>query len=85
MSYTVLFAYEGQADSVCVAGDFNEWNIHDFCMDFQGERWEIEFQSGAGRHVYAFFINREEFIPDPQALIMENDGFGNYNSVVIIP
>ncbi|WP_084590974.1 glycogen-binding domain-containing protein [Desulfonatronovibrio magnus] len=84
-SYTVLFVYEGQADSICVTGDFNGWSSHDCCMDSHNERWEAECQLNSGKHIYAFFINGEKFIPDPQALIMEDDGFGGYNSAVIIP
>ncbi|MGB5157428.1 isoamylase early set domain-containing protein [Desulfobacterium sp. N47] len=80
----MLFQYEGQAQSVCLAGDFNKWSPNSHCMNKQGSLWYIRLMLPAGIHRYAFIVNGQQWVVDPKALFIENDGFDRQNSVVII-
>ena len=37
-----------------------------------------------GRHAYAFLVDGKRLVSDPAALLGEEDGFGNRNSILVI-
>lgn len=79
---TVIFEYRGNAEQVCVAGDFNGWDARSHCMRYNGQFWETEIALEPGRYAYALVLNKKKYVPDPEALLTEDDGFGNINSVL---
>ena len=80
----VLFTFEGEADTVCLSGDFNGWSPDSRCLERRGDRWEIEVLLPPGRYRYGFVLDGKEWVPDPGALVNEEDGFGKKNSVLVI-
>ena len=83
----VVFTYRNnQASTVQVIGTFNEWDPKGFEMRFDPhtQQWSLELALPPGRHEYSFLVNGQQSIPDPQAVITNDDGFGNKNSVVFI-
>ncbi|MBU3948428.1 MAG: isoamylase early set domain-containing protein [Proteobacteria bacterium] len=80
----MLFQYEGQAQSVCLTGDFNKWSPNTHCMDKQDGLWYIRVMLPAGTHRYAYIVNGRQWVVDPKALFIENDGFDRQNSIIII-
>ena len=71
------------AHRVAVAGSFNRWdgNSHQLSRDDQG-RWSIALPMRPGVYAYTFIIDGTEWIADPKAASLRDDGFGNRNSVM---
>jgi hypothetical protein len=80
----VVFHYEGLARSVCITGDFNQWDTESHCMQRDKQGWSIRLLLPPGPAHYAFFLDGKRWELDPKALFVESDGFGKYNSVVMI-
>lgn len=74
------------ASTVEVIGSFNRWAPEGFEMkwDERRELWVLSVHLERGRHEYAFLVDDRVIIPDPKALMQEDDGFGNKNSILII-
>jgi hypothetical protein len=74
------------ASRVDVIGSFNRWKPGDFQMqwDEQQRVWISALQLEGGRYEYAFLIDGKIVLQDPKALLQQEDGFGNKNSVLII-
>jgi hypothetical protein len=47
-------------------------------------RWSLTVLLPEGRHEYMYLVNGEKMILDPEALIRQEDGFGNQNSVLVL-
>lgn len=74
----------GEANEVCLAGDFNRWRVCDARMEHVGEDlWTISVDLPPGRHQYMFVIDGR-WVTDPQAMGYVDDGFGNQNAVLVI-
>ena len=75
------------ARSVSLIGSFNRWNPVGFEMRQKGEEkvWILEVRLPVGRHEYAFLVDDELILPDPNTPFSEGDGFGNNNSIIFIP
>jgi anti-sigma factor RsiW len=71
------------ARRVAVAGSFNRWDgsSHQLSRDDQG-RWSIALPMRPGVYAYTFIIDGTEWIADPKAPAVRDDGFGNRNSVM---
>jgi hypothetical protein len=80
----VLFAYKGQFQTVCLTGDFNDWSPNTHCLERNGDIWKIKVFLSPGRYKYAFILDGIHWTPDPNAFLLENDGFGMKNSVLIV-
>jgi hypothetical protein len=80
----VLFTYQGQFQTVCLSGDFNDWSPNTHCLERKGHIWKIKLFLSPGRYKYAFVLDGIHWTPDPNAFLLENDGFGMKNSVLII-
>jgi hypothetical protein len=73
-----------QAAQVSVVGDFNGWSPTATPMSRQGGTWTVAVPLEPGRHIYAFVVNGEQWMPDPAAPLSPEDGFGVSNSVVLV-
>jgi len=75
-----------QAQAVSVIGSFNRWNPAGFEMRKEKEKdfWVLEIRLPKGRHEYAFIVNNESVVADPNAAFRKPDLFGNTNSIIFI-
>lgn len=80
----VRFSYEGYAQSICIAGDFNHWSPDAHCLRKIDRKWIIDLKLPAGIHHYAFVIDGAQWVADPKAPLLEADGFGKQNSAVLV-
>ncbi len=74
------------AQSVSVVGSFNGWKPEGYEMklDRDSKRWMLTVLLPDGRHEYMFLVDGHKLILDPEALIHQEDGFGNRNSVLVL-
>jgi hypothetical protein len=81
---TRFHVYLPEADSVHVAGSFNDWKNDELELaDINGDGfWMITLPLPPGRHSYMFFADGTEWLSDPSAETLEGDGSGNENSVI---
>lgn len=83
----VRFVYmEEDADSVSIAGDFNDWEHTPLSkQEIDGEEvWTALVSLPRGEHRYMFVLNGERWVTDPLADIQREDGFGNKNAVIYL-
>ncbi|MFH1135311.1 MAG: hypothetical protein V1816_04420 [Pseudomonadota bacterium] len=80
----VAFVYKGPGRQVCLAGDFNHWSRDACCLEKDGEGWVIEVTLDQGSYRYGFWVDGAEFVPDPEAVLQEEDGFGRWNSILFV-
>jgi hypothetical protein len=75
------------ATSVAVTGDFVNWDPNGIVMRDVGGNgvWVAEVELPPGLHYYAFVVNGSEWRPDPNAPSQVDDGFGQQNSVLLVP
>lgn len=85
-SEVTFVAHAPGAEKVAVVGSFNGWNPAAGIMRKAqgGEIFTLTMRLPRGRHVYAFLVDGTVTRPDPGALIQEDDGFGNTNSVLVL-
>ena len=76
-----------EASSVHVTGDFLSWSREGIELeDPRGTGvWTADVSLPPGVYQYTFVIDGSRWIPDPTALSQVDDGFGQVNSVVIVP
>jgi 1,4-alpha-glucan branching enzyme len=80
----VVFTYTGVAEAVCISGDFNGWSPDAHCLRRNGDTWNIRLSLTPGRYRYTFLVDNIHWIPDPNAFLQEDDGFGMKNSILIV-
>jgi 1,4-alpha-glucan branching enzyme len=80
----IAFTFSGKAATVCLSGNFNDWSPDSSCLKKEGEIWEIRVLLPPGRYMYGFLLDGKEWVPDPGALLQEEDGFGKKNSVLVV-
>ena len=74
-----------RASRVSVVGDFNGWDEAAAPMRREGAGvWTISLPVSHGRHVYAFLVDRDHWMSDPEAPLAPEDGFGVSNSVIVV-
>jgi hypothetical protein len=75
------------ARNVALVGDFNGWDATATPMRRTDGRatWSVSVPLAAGRHVYAFVVDGNDWVPDPQAPLSPEQWFGQRNSVVVVP
>lgn len=73
------------AKAVAVVGDFNGWDEHATPMarEKRNGSWSVSVPMAAGRHVYAFVVDGAQWVVDPMAPQVPNDGYGPANAVVV--
>lgn len=74
------------ARNVSLVGDFNGWDATATPMRRTDGRttWSVAVQLPAGRHVYAFVVDGDAWVADPQAPLAPEQWYGQRNSVVIV-
>jgi len=84
----VIFRYyDRDAERVHVVGDFDNWVLYaDPLIDRNGDgEWTVLLNLAPGRYEYKFVIDGVKWIPDPKNKTTVDDGFGNRNSVIVVP
>ncbi len=81
----LLFAFhDDSANSVSVAGDFNEWHQTPLKRNGLGS-WSTEIAAPrTGRFEYKFIINGQRWIEDPSNGLKLPNNYGGLNSVLVI-
>ncbi|MBM4185022.1 MAG: hypothetical protein FJ207_12545 [Gemmatimonadetes bacterium] len=76
-----------EAASVRLTGDFVSWSPEGIALeDPRGTGvWTTDVALPPGVYQYTFVVNGTEWVPDPRAVSQVDDGFGQLNSVVIVP
>ncbi len=76
-----------EASSVRLTGDFVSWSPDGIALeDPRGTGvWTADVALPPGVYQYTFVVNGSEWVPDPRAVSQVDDGFGQLNSVVIVP
>ncbi len=79
----VTFSYQGQGQSVFLAGSFNNWNASGQSMtDADGDGvWTATLDLADGVYEYKFVVDGN-WITDDKAASFKDDGFGGKNSIV---
>jgi 1,4-alpha-glucan branching enzyme len=76
---------EVEAESLCVAGDFNDWNTSATPLKRQKDkRWAVTVNLAPGTYRYRYVVNSNTWQNDPEADRYEPSGFGENNSVVLV-
>lgn len=80
-----LFELEDYPDaqSVCIAGNFNNWDAKSLEMSKKDGVWSLDIFLNEGTYAYKFVVDGH-WITDPQNPILRPDGKGNYNSYISI-
>ena len=75
------------ASTVHLTGDFLGWSPEGIALeDPRGTGvWTADVPLPPGVYQYTFVLDGTEWIPDPRAMSQVDDGFGQVNSVVIVP
>ena len=75
-----------EAHAVAVVGTFNGWKPRGYEMQFNSEKkiWSLTVRLPEGRYEYAFLVDGQRVLPDPEASLYQDDGFGNENSVMFL-
>ncbi len=83
----IIFRHHNDsAQIVFLAGDFNDWNASEipFKLDRNGiRRAEIPMLE-AGKYRYKFVVNGNNWIEDHLNGMKEDDGYGGFNSILMI-
>ena len=74
------------ARNVSLVGDFNGWDAAITPMQRMDGRttWSVAVRLPPGRHVYAFVVDGDSWVADPQAPLAPEQWFGQRNSVVVV-
>jgi hypothetical protein len=75
-----------EASRVAVIGDFNNWDPGASVLRQEGTSglWTVIVPLPAGRHEYAFIVDGEYWLPDPNAPRTPKDDFDRMNSIMLI-
>jgi len=75
------------ASTVHLTGDFTSWNPDGIAMqDLRGTGiWTGDVALPPGIHEYTFVLDGSEWVPDPTAVLQVDDGFGQVNSILVVP
>ena len=69
--------------TVSLAGDFNGWDTETMMLNLSGDnKWTLDVPLEKGCYQYMFVIDGKEWMPDPGARKLVNDGFGGKNSLL---
>ncbi len=73
------------AQSVAVAGDFNNWEDGQLLEDVDGDGvWTGQIHLTPGVHEYMFVLDGTNWVTDPRAMRYADDGFGNRNAIMTV-
>lgn len=82
----VTFRYRptSPAQSVSLAGTFNQWDTGATAMTNHDGLWEVTVDLPEGSHQYKYVVNGNTWVTDEWAAEFADDGFGGENSVVVV-
>jgi len=85
-SQIVFFYHDDSANEVCLVGDFNDWQKDEMrfteCADGV---WRAAINClKAGKYRYKFCVNNDFWTEDTSHGLKEEDGFGGFNSILIV-
>lgn len=83
-SYTFFLPGYQDANEVFLAGSFNQWSTIQDAMTKTPDGWKIELPLSPNKYEYKYIIDGEWSV-DQNNLRMEDDGYGNINSVIYLP
>lgn len=70
-------------NTISLAGDFNGWDTKNMMLTpSDNNKWTLDVPLKKGRYQYMFVIDGKEWMPDPGAKKLINDGFGGKNSLL---
>ncbi len=72
------------ARRVAVVGDFNDWDSGAAPLTSSGGVWSRQLDVPLGRHDYAFVVDGERWVRDPNAPQAPADEFGSGYSVLVV-
>jgi hypothetical protein len=72
------------AQRVAVVGDFNDWDPAAAPLSATGGVWSGQLEVPVGRHDYAFVVDGERWVRDPNAPQAPADEFGAGYSVLVV-
>jgi len=72
------------AQSVALAGTFNNWNTQSTLMTRKGPDWSVNISLPPGTYRYKFVVDKDRWTVDPENPKTEDDGSGHVNSVLIV-
>ncbi len=76
--------YEPSAQSVEIAGSFNNWErLKMFRNPSEPGMWGVRYNLKPGRHQYKYVVDNR-WMPDPENYSPADDGNGNVNSTFVI-
>ena len=83
--YNYTFKLKGyrSANKIIVAGDFNNWDVHELIMGKNEDTWTKQVYLSDGKHTYRFLVDGN-WITDPNNTAKEKDDNGNINSVLTL-
>lgn len=73
-----------KAQRVAVVGDFNDWDLAAAPLTSSGGVWSGQLDVPFGRHDYAFVVDGERWVRDPNAPQAPADEFGAGYSVLVV-
>ena len=75
-----------EADTVHLAGDFNDWNLQTNPMEqILDGLWRVDVEApGPGRYRYKFLINGKKWMEDPANLFKQPNVYGGFDSILTI-
>jgi len=80
----VRFVFVGQAKTVSVVGDFNQWGAEPTpLVATSNGAWTASVPLASGRHEYAFIVDGTRWVPDPLAPVSSDD-FDTKSSIVTV-
>ncbi|MDD5772858.1 MAG: hypothetical protein PHX78_05250 [bacterium] len=70
-------------NTISLAGDFNGWDTKAMVLNpSDNNKWTLDVPLKKGRYQYMFVIDGREWMPDPVAGKLVDDGFGGKNSLL---
>jgi len=81
-----IIFFSPEASSVAVIGDFNEWGQRDVTFAQSSDRgiWEFSLALKPGVYHYNLLVDGERWVANPKSSTLVPDGFGGYNSVLVV-
>lgn len=82
--------YSPSAKTVTVAGDFNGWEYKQdqsrtiYMKKNEQDVWEATVPMSSGRYRYKFVLDYQSWILDSNNPLTEDDGTGNFNSLIVV-
>jgi hypothetical protein len=75
-----------EAGSVHLIGSFNDWQPAGYAMRPSGpnHQWTIRIQVPPGSYEYAFLVDNNQIVPDPEASFYKSDSFGSSNAILFV-